>query len=109
MLIVNVNNMERYKIFNLILGGRLIHWGSYMNQLATIAIVDPISEVVERMFLFAMALVIVEGLPDARRVNFTLNVSRTNFSIWPNGLRVNLLYWILVAFNENGNINFTLC
>ena len=73
-----------------------------MNQLAAIANVDPISEVVERMFLYAMVLVIVKGLPDARKVIFKLNVSRTNFSIWPNGLRVNLLYWILVVLMKMG-------
>ena len=38
----------------------------------TIANLDHISEVVERLFLCAMVRVIFEGLHDARRVNFKM-------------------------------------
>ena len=80
----------------------MFHWGSYMNQLSTIANIDPIREVTERMFLYAMVLVLVEGLSDARRVNFKLNVDRTNFSVSPSSVMVNIVYWILIIFMKIG-------
>ena len=77
-------------------GGRLVHWGAYMNQLAASADLQPLPPVLERMFLYSVLLVVLEGLPGARRVRFRLNSDKTNFSVSPSSFLVNILYWLLI-------------
>ena len=77
-------------------GGRLMHWGAYMNQLAASAHLQPCPAVLERMFLYTLVAVLLEGLPGARRVRFRLNSEKTNFSVSHGSFLVNILYWLLI-------------
>ena len=77
-------------------GGRLVHWGAYMNQLAASAELQPLPPVLERMFLYSVLLVLLEGLPGARRARFRLNSGKTNFSVCPTSFLLNILYWLLI-------------
>ena len=77
-------------------GGRLMHWGPYMNQLAASADLPPPPPLLERMFLYSVLLVVLEGLAGARNVRFTLNSDRSNFSVSPGSFLVNILYWLLI-------------
>ena len=67
-----------------------------MNQLAASADLQPVPAVLERMFLYSVLLVVLEGLAGARNVRFTLNSDRSNFSVSPGSFLVNILYWLLI-------------
>ena len=46
------------------------------------------------MFLYTLCLVKLRGLPFARTVRFTLSEDKASFSVTPNILAVNILYWL---------------
>ena len=73
-----------------------MHWGAHMNHLAAAAGLQPLPGALERMFLYTVILVVLEGLPEARKVRFRLNSEKTNFSVSPTSFRVNILYWLLL-------------
>ena len=79
-----------------------MHWGAHMNPLAAAADLQPLPEVLERMFLYSVILVVLEGLPEARKVRFRLNSEKTNFSVIPTSFRVNILYWLLLLTIKMG-------
>ena len=83
-------------------GGRLMHWGAYMNQLAASADLHPVPAVLERMFLYTVLVVVLEGLPEARKLRFRLNSEKTNFSVSPSSFLVNILYWLMILTMKLG-------
>ena len=81
-----------------------MHWGSYMNQLAALARTDPVSSVLDRMFTYALVLVLLEGLAGARTVKFQWTDDKTSFSVWPFSLKANIVYWGLIVLMKIGFI-----
>ena len=83
-------------------GGRLMHWGAYMDQLAASAHLQPVPAVLERMFNYTVLVVVLEGLPEARKLRFRLNSEKTNFSVSPSSFLVNILYWLMILATKLG-------
>ena len=83
-------------------GGRLMHWGRYMNQLAATANLPNIPEAVNNMQKYVLVLIMVEGLSQARRVKFTMNADESNFSVSPSSITVNVLYWVVILLTKLG-------
>ena len=75
-------------------GTRLLHWAGYMASLARAAGLRAPAPVHGHMFLYTLCLVKLRGLPFARTVRFTLSEDKASFSVTPNILAVNILYWL---------------
>ena len=82
-----------------------MHWGTYMNHLAAMAGLPPVPAVLDRMFIYAVALVLVEGLTGARKSRFRLNSDKTNFSVTPVGNTVTFVFWVLILLKKIGSRN----
>ena len=83
-------------------GGRLMTWGRYMNSLAASANFPDIPEAVNDMQKFVLVLIMVEGLAQARRVKFTMNADKTNFSVSPSSFMVSVVYWVIILLIKVG-------
>ena len=87
-----------------VVGGKLLHWGRYMDQLARQAELEPLPRELDDMFTYSILLIIIEGLDKAREVKFMLK-EESGFVVTPSFMKVNLLYYSLPVLRLLGRVH----
>eukprot|EP00092_Neocalanus_flemingeri_P004405 GFUD01004738.1.p1 GENE.GFUD01004738.1~~GFUD01004738.1.p1 ORF type:complete len:444 (+),score=154.01 GFUD01004738.1:36-1367(+) len=87
-----------------VVGDKLLHWGKYMDQLAKQAKLEPLPSVLDDMFTFTIMLIVMEGLEQARKVQFSLK-ENSGFEVSKTFLKVNLMYYALPVLRLLGLVN----
>ena len=86
------------------LPGLLMQWAEYMDQVATVAHLEPLPAVVVKLFKYFLVLAMVQGLSRARAARFTLTADKTNFSVRPGSWLVSLVYYVVLLLTPLGII-----
>ena len=60
--------------------GILMQWREYINQVATIADVEPIPDVVEKIFKYCLVIFMLKSLTQAKSTKCTMTADKSNFS-----------------------------
>ena len=81
-----------------------MHWGEYMNQVAATANVEPIPDVVDKIFKYFLVIAMVKGLSQAKSARFTMTANKTNFSVRPFSLVVSFVYYVVLLLQAVGII-----
>ena len=84
------------------LPGLLMQWDKYMNQVASVANLEPIPEVVVKIFKYFLVLAMVQGLTKTRGVSFTMTADKTNFSVRPFSWLVSVVYYVVLLLTAIG-------
>ena len=84
--------------------GILMKWDEYMNQVASTAHLEPIPDVVVKIFKYFLVLAMVEGLTKTRGVRFIMTADKTSFSVRPSSWLVSVVYYLVLLFTAVGII-----
>jgi len=94
----NIAPRHRHKMNS----GRFVHWFNHMKLVAQIGKVEMLPTASEKMLLYTFALLVVRGLPEARKVKFSLNSDRSSFVVAPNDFLVSFCYFMMIIFTRIG-------
>ena len=84
--------------------GILMQWREYMNQVATIADVEPIPDVVEKIFKYCLVVIMLKGLTQAKSTRFIMTADKSNFSVRPFSFLVSFVYYVVLLLTAIGII-----
>ena len=84
--------------------GILMQWRKYMNQVATIANVEPIPDVVEKIFKYCLVTIMLKGLTQAKSTRITMTADKSNFSVRPFSFLVSFVYYVVLLLTAIGII-----
>lgn len=87
-----------------VVGGPLLHWGKYMDQLASLAQLQPLPAELDKMFTYSILLILTEGLTRARQAKFRLK-DGSGFEVTPWFVKVDLLYYIMPVLRVLGRVH----
>ena len=89
---LNLPPRHRHKMSD---GRSMFHWSNYMDKLAEVGHIEKLPNIYGKMFNYTMALFAIQGLGGMKKAKFKVNPTQTQFSVSPNKLSVNIVYWLM--------------
>ena len=89
---LNLPPRHRHKMSD---GRSMFHWSNYMDKLAEVGHIEKLPDIYGKMFNYTMALFAIQGLGGMKKAKFKVNPTQTQFSVSPNKLSVNIVYWLM--------------